>query len=670
VSVTGSGLAADRIKDLAPVANEARVATFTGTSDEVRPVLMSAQLGEHGTTGGCTKTAVDGIDGEVDCVLATWSEDVEHADDLSAPFSISSTGWPVDPAGIGALPPAKTLEIPLTASGSADRDRGSETVSYNDAIDAPVVDMATVPNESLSGTRAADPACKDTGNEGNDARDPSNPELETTSPSFQRKCSFDQDWYTVQTTAAGYLDILTRPSNGMDIEFNLVTSTGSAVAPTEVVDTGAAGQIDRQKFSGLAASTAYHLQVAATDTPSPQEGPYCVVFSDNALVQPGCGPLVGQIVFTEVGFGNDKFVEIKNDFEVPVDMNGAGAQLIMGPLGSPRATCTLEFPTGGPDQSVIDPNEHVLLVEDATATAFGCPAADPDDPSPLASLPTSGERLELSANGAIDVVDFNGIVDSAVARGHSLQFVEDDLTEDAEANNDVDTRWCRTFAADTKGAVGDGCDEYRINEVLWRPTNAAATSDGRAFLEVAGNIPALANSELLGGWVLRGVNGLNGDGSSDFVLPGTASPRTNGTYVVADGVSGVTQVSQSDVVWDFLDLNSLLWPDGTGTPGPRGVQLLMPDPPSSPPCTGSADAFGWTTTAQGFSNPLDDLRSCPGLEGQEYTTSTVGVSAARDNLSSVADTTYNMANDTANNKIDFCPQTTPNPASLNIRPNC
>jgi hypothetical protein len=36
----------------------------------------------------------------------------------------------------------------------------------------------------------------------------------------------------------------------------------------------------------------------------------------------------------------------------------------------------------------------------------------------------------------------------------------------------------------------------------------------------------------------------------------------------------------------------------------------------------------------------------------------------------VADTTYNAANDTSNNKIDFCSQATPNPASLNIRPGC
>ena len=669
VSVTGSGPVADRIKDHAASPNEARVMTFTGTADEVRPVLVAAQLGERGDSGDCTKTAVDGIDGEVDCVLATWSEDVEHAEDLFAPFSISSTGWTVDSGGIGQLPAAKTLEIPLTPSGTEDRDRAGETVSYDDAFDTPVVDTAAVPNESLNGTNPAEPACKDTGLESNDARDATNPSLATTSPSFQRKCAFDQDWYKVQTSASGYLDVLTRPASGVNIEFNVFTSAGAPVdADDPPVEVGGAGEIDRLKYTGLDPNTAYHLQITATDTPSPQEGPYCVVYSDNAAVEPGCGPLVGQIVFTEVGFGNDKFVEIKNDFDVPVDMAGAGAKLIMGPLGSPRGECTLDLPTG-PGQSTIDPEEHVLVQEAATATAFGCPDPDPEQPSPLSSLAPGGERLELSANGAIDVVDFTGIIDSPVARAHSLQFVEDDLTEDADANNDVDIRWCRTFAADTKGTVGDGCDEYRINEVLLRPEIGASASDGKAFVEIAGNLPALPDSELLAGWVLRGVNGLTGDGSNDFVLPATASPRSNGTYVVADGVAGVTQVDPADVVWDFLDLNSTLWPDGTGTPGPRGLQLLLPNP-GGPPCTGSADAFGWTTTGQGFIKPLDDLRSCPGLEGQEYTNSTVGASAARDNLSNSADTTYNENSDTDDNRIDFCPQAAANPGQLNIRPGC
>jgi hypothetical protein len=311
---------------------------------------------------------------------------------------------------------------------------------------------------------------------------------------------------------------------------------------------------------------------------------------------------------------------------------------------------------------MIDPGEHVVVAQAPTATAFGC--------DQVSSLAAGGERIEISASGAIDVVDLAGVIASPVAAEHSLQYVEDELTQDHVANDDVAMRWCRTFAASTKGAAGDGCDEYRINEVLWKPTSSAATSDGRAFVEIAGNLPALAGSKLLGGWIVRGVNGLTGDGTSDLVLAASASPRPNGTYVVADGVGGATQVASSDRVWDLLDLNSPNWPDATGSYGPRGLQLLRPGAGGSPPCTASVDAFGWTATAQGFAKPLDDMRSCPGIEGQEYTNSTVGASAARDNLSSAGDTTYNPARDSNQNRGDFCPQAAPNPGELNIRPSC
>jgi hypothetical protein len=656
VAVQPVGPVADRIKDRAATPNEALGMTFTGTADEVSPVLMSAQLGER-PGGACTKTAVSGIDGEVDCVLTTWSEDVEHAADASAPFSVSSSGWAIEAGGIGQLGPSTTLEIPLTSGAVKDRDRSGTTVGYDGAADTPVVDTAAVANEALNGTKVAEPACKDTGLEPNDARDGANPQLNTTAPSFQRKCAFDDDWYRLQTDPTGFLELVTRPSTDVDIDFDLYDSTGALISPTQVIESGGTGQIDQREYSGLAADTVYWVRVTANESPAPQEGPYCVVFSDDAAVEAGCGPLVGQVVFTEVGFGNDKFVEIKNDFDVPVDMEGAGAKLV---LGEERRECTLTMPTG-PGQSTIDPGEHLIVQETASATAFGC--------SLIPTLASGGERVELSANGAIDVVDFAGVIDSPVAAQHSLQFVEDDLVEDADANNDVVKKWCRSWAAHSKGDVGDGCDEYRINEVLWRPALTSDASDGRYFVELFGNIPAKPSSELLGGWVVRGVNGLTGEGTADFVLTADASPRSNGTYVIADGVSGATQVSTYDRIWDSLDLNLPTWPDG-GAAGPRGLQLLGPNPPNNPPCTNSADAFGWTTTAQGFSNPLDNLRSCPGIEGQEYTNSTVGAGAARDNLSNAGDATYNENADSANNQLDFCPQATPNPAQLNIRPGC
>ncbi len=680
VSVLSVGLAADHIKDQALVPNEAEVMTFTGTTDEVRPILMSAQLGERPGGSGCTKDPVAGIDGQVDCVVTTWSEDVVHAGDADGTYSLSSSyvGWPIAGGGIGAQGPSTTLELPLTVDTEPDRDRSNTTITYNSAVDEPVVDAAVPSNDALDGTVNAAAACKDTGREPNDAfNDTTHQALLPLSPAFERKCAFDDDWFRVTETASGHLEVSTRPVAGIDTKLALFDGGGAPVLGGAEED-GAAGEVDRLTFSGLGAGT-YWARVQADDSGTPQEGPYCLVYS-NVLNEPAsCGPLAGQIVFTEAGFGSDKFLEIKNDAEVPVEMQGASAKVVVGTGGTQRE-CWLVMPSVD-DESILAPDEHVLIDDSNTADSFGCTTDDPTDPSDpieppvIASLDPAGERIEMFANGAIDTVPLQGVITSTVAAHHSLQFVETTVDEDHQANDLVATRWCRTFAADTKGAAGDGCDEYRINEVLWRPTNMAATSDGRAFVEIAGNIPALASSELLGGWVVRGVNGLTGEGTSDFVLASTASPRSNGTYVIADGVAGVTQVSQKDVIWDSLDLNSTSWPTACAAPPspcppPRGLQLLRPDPPSSPPCPGSVDAFGWTTTAQGFSTPFDDLRSCPGLEGQEYTTSTVGWSAARDNLSSVADTTYNASNDTTNNKIDFCPQTTPNPAALNIRPNC
>ena len=117
----------------------------------------------------------------------------------------------------------------------------------------------------------------------------------------------------------------------------------------------------------------------------------------------------------------------------------------------------------------------MLIQATKTATAFGCDATMPS-PS-LAGPAASG--WSCSASGAIDVVDFTGVINSPVAAEHSLQFSPDPVIPDTDANNDVDTNWCRTFAADSKGATGDGCDEYRINEVLWRPADMPAPRTAR-----------------------------------------------------------------------------------------------------------------------------------------------------------------------------------------------
>jgi hypothetical protein len=651
---------ADRIRDEATVPNEALPMQFTGTADKVRPVLVSAELGERDATAACTTTADPGIDGFVDCARATWSENVQIARDDESPYSIVSDTWaipsdPLDPdRGIQQQALAKTLVVPFDPATEADRDRSGTSISYQGGS-LPVEDAAG--QESLDSSVIADPACRDTGLEGNDDLDVGNPTLVTTSPSFQRKCAFDDDWYRVETTA-DFLEIATRPAPDVDVDFELWTDSAEVTTGMSELETGAAGKVDRRTFTGLTPSTPYYLLVKSgvvDENADPQEGPYCVVFADAPDLDPGCGPLAGQIVFTEVGFGNDKFIEIKNDFDVPVDMAGAGAELVIGPVGDTRS-CTLTMP-GNTVNAVIDPNEHVLVEQSSSPTSFGC--------NLISSLASGGERVELRASGSIDVVDFAGIFDSSAAAQHSLEFVEAE-DPDADANNEVATRWCRTFAADTKGAAGDGCDEYRINEVLWRPPTPV---DGKAFVELAGNIPALPQSNLLGNWMLRGVNGLSGAGEDEIVLPVDASPRDNGMYVVADGLAGggTLVANNPDLVDGALDLASPFWTDPSGAPGPRGLQLLTPDPSGTPssPCVNSMDAFGWLmSTGVGFSGSgrFDLDRGCPTVEGNAYAypAGTAGPSAARESQST----------DSGDNLSDFCPQTVPNPAEVNTRPGC
>ena len=251
------------------------------------------------------------------------------------------------------------------------------------------MDAAAVPNEALDGTKTAEPACKDVGLEGNDSRDPGNPELETTDPSFQRKCAFDDDWYTLQTDATATSRCSRAPRRMSTSNFELYDPAGNPVPPSAIVETGGTGQIDRRKYTPLSPNATYWVRVTANETPTPQEGPYCVVFSDDATDEAGCGPLAGQLVFTEVGFGNDKFVEIKNDFDVPVDMNGAAAELVIGE-GAGQRQCTLDLPTGL-GQSTIEPEEHVLIQADQDCDRLRLPGASPPTrhPSSLAAAARS-----------------------------------------------------------------------------------------------------------------------------------------------------------------------------------------------------------------------------------------------------------------------------------------
>jgi hypothetical protein len=650
VSVTGF----EPVQDQATPANDAPAMTFSGTTDGVRPVLVSAQMGDRpGGSGTCERTPLSGINGRVDCVRLRWSEEIEHLDDSSPPYPVSlDNGYAVAGGGIPSVSGTDTLDVPLAEKPGPDRDKAA-TVTYSAAVVEPVRDPSG--NVSLGGNLAAERACNDEVNEDNDGRDAGNPAPSVGQPSLQRRCAFDDDWFRVDADSDGVVRALVRPSPALNSGLAVVSGAGTVLGSAPANN---AGQSDTLDVPGLTPGTTYWVHVTGSDgSPAEAEGSYCLALSTSLAEEPTCGPLVGQLVFTEAGIDGgaaQKFIELKNVNDFALDASQISMVL---EVGSPAQSCTVE------SAGLIDPGEYVVVTDDSGPGPATCSALD--------QLGAAGASLTLKSGGtAIDAVDLSGVLTAAIASGHSLEVKPG--AENLNLNDDVQHNWCRTWTADTRGAAGDGCDEYRLNEVLFDP---ASPTEGRAFVELAGNLPAKASSELLANWVLRGVNGETGGGTPDFVLPSTASPRANGTYVVADGASGATQVpaGQWDQVWDGLNLADPLWPDlAVANFGPRGMQLLRPNPPSGAPCGGAlADAMGWRQTAEAFSQLSDSLRNCASLEGTAVAPIvSPGRSAARDNLASVADTSYNQNNDNGNNAPDFCRQTVPNPSVLNVRPAC
>ena len=655
LAVVSAGAENEHIRDLAAPANDAPEAGFSDTADGVRPKLLSAAMGES-SGGDCARAPA--VNGRIDCVRLHFSEPVSHPQDQDGNYPIGlDNGYSVAPGGLPASSLSENLEVPLAEKPAADRDKSAQ-VTYNDAVDAPVEDARN--NEGLSGSVTADRACADTINEDNDAQAAGNPAPPTASSSLQRRCAFDDDFFKVTATGTGRVSALVRPSPSLAAEVQVLSAGGS---PVGSAPSNAGGEVDEVSVNGLTPGGDYWVRVSGNDNPTPQEGTYCLSVSLTAE-PPNCGPNEGELILTEVGMDGpaaDKFIELKNVSDFPLD--SAQVQLDME-VGA--ATCEIAEPAG--TASIIEPGEHIVVTDDTGPGPFRC--------AEVGSLAAGGNALQLESSGSrIDAVDTTGILTSALAAGHSLQLRTGEET--ASDNDDVAGAWCRTFTADTRGVTGDGCDEYRVNEILFNPASSGANGiQGRSFVELFGNLPAKAGSKLLGSWVLRGVNGATGDGTSDFTLPATASPRANGTYVVADGVDGAgsqTNLSAGtyDLVWENLDLGDFSWPDlASADPGPRGLQLLRPAPPANPPCGGAlADVIGWRQTAENFTRLADLLRQCASVEGGPLSGGTIptGSSAARLNLSSAAATNY-AAGDTGSNAADFCRRGAPSPSQLNSGP--
>ena len=121
--------------------NPANEAAFTGTRDGVRPVLVSAQLGEVVAAGDCQpEPSQNAI---VDCMRVDWSEPVTHAPNPSLVIGGGFTAAGTTPAVADEL----LTEVPLVEGGSADRDR-TGSVEYTEGAPVGVFDAAG--NEAMT----------------------------------------------------------------------------------------------------------------------------------------------------------------------------------------------------------------------------------------------------------------------------------------------------------------------------------------------------------------------------------------------------------------------------------------------------------------------------------------------------------------------------------------
>jgi len=660
-------IAGGGVRDKATPANDALALTFDQTSDGVAPRLVSAQLGESGASSCQGSPAVDGT---LDCVQARFSEPVSHAGDSSGPYALSLDGDFTIP-NFPTVIQVETIDLPLNAGGAPDRDRGANMQYATGPGVLPVVDPSG--NGAIDTTLAAARACPDTTNDGstgadNDTR-ASAASVQVLEPSRQRHCAFDDDWYRLSTTSIGRARVSVRPSSGLDPQIALFD--GSGTQQGSVADSAGPGQTEELDATGLSPGTDYFIRVTAAGD---SEGPYCMALS-NTDEQPSCGPLAGEVILTEGRFegSGEKFLELKNVSDFDLDTRTAGLSLRIGPELTPITNCTLQLPAG--DAAVLSSGEYAVVTDSGGPGPFRCAG--------LNGLPAGGTPVQVLADDSpIDSVDFSGLLASPLTVGHSLQLKSS--LENSTGNDEVMTSWCRTWGADSRGSQGDGCDEYRVNEILFDPVSSGPDgNDGRAFVELAGNLPSMPNaggpSKLLEKWVLRGAEGENGDGTPDFVLPANASPRDNGVYVVADAVDDASPPRTNlapgswDVLWEGLNLGDPSWPAyPSDNAGPRGLQLLRPSPPANPPCAAAlADVVGWRQTSEPFLQTSDSLRGCALVETDPIPPlATAGPSLARDNLSSGGDTGYNAGNDTDFNSADFCRQAAPNPGQLNVRPPC
>jgi hypothetical protein len=244
--------------------NPASSASFAGTRDGVRPVLVGGRFGEAaGSPAACAfEPPQNGI---VDCLLVDWSEPVTHADN---PSLVIGGGFTASGTTL-AVSDSLVTEVPLVEGGSPDRDRAG-SVEYTAGAPVGVFDAAG--NEALSTVppATASAACGDDPLEPNDSRDPANPLAPTSFPA--RLCALDEDWYRVGPEGDGSLHLMIDQAPGHSLTLEVWDAAGGA--PIASVAATPAGDPAVLDIPGPLADPTYWIRVVGVGVAD--EAEYCL----------------------------------------------------------------------------------------------------------------------------------------------------------------------------------------------------------------------------------------------------------------------------------------------------------------------------------------------------------------------------------------------------------
>jgi hypothetical protein len=270
----------DPTKVLDAVGNPAYGGTFSWTEDGVRPLIVSARLGEVDSGGSCE--AAPPQNGIIDCMRVSWSEDVTHTADPSlviGGFTVNGTT-----PGVTGVP---QTDVPLVEAGAPNRE-ATGSVSYTAPAAVAVVDAAGLEALSTTPSVLASSACVDDGNEPNDSRLVDNPIAADIFPAYL--CSTDEDWYRITPEGSGELHVMMNPEDGRLLTFQVWdAASGAPLATGTATSAGDPVVLD---LTGPLPDPYYWLRIVGSG--AGDEGEYCLdtrFVSGDSCVGGGGDPL-------------------------------------------------------------------------------------------------------------------------------------------------------------------------------------------------------------------------------------------------------------------------------------------------------------------------------------------------------------------------------------------